>query len=95
MLLLSIMSLRLDDVDVDNVIEMKWCWRWKWHWDEMMLMLIMTLGWDVVDVENVIVMMYVVYVHGGVVTKLDILGGGNREKKNDEKKNINWVPNLH
>ena len=64
------MTMRCDDFDVD-----------KWHWDEMMLMLIMTLGWDVVDVENVIVMMYVVYVHGGVVTKLDILGGGNRVVK--------------
>jgi len=37
-------------------------------------MLIMTLRWDVVDVENVIVMMYIMYVHGGVVTKLDIVG---------------------
>jgi len=46
------MSLRWNDVDVENDIE-------------MMLMLIMTLRWDVVDVENVIVIMYVVYVHRG------------------------------
>ena len=57
------MTLGWDDVDDDNVIEMKWCWCWKWYWDEMML--IMTLRWNVVDVENVIMMMYVVYVRGG------------------------------
>ena len=27
-----------DDVDDDNVIEMRWCWCWEWHWDGMMLM---------------------------------------------------------
>ena len=40
-------------------------------------MLIMTLRWDVDDVENAIVIMYVVYVHGGGVTLLDIPGGRN------------------
>ena len=49
-----IMSLRWDDVDVENDIEMRWYWCREWHWDEMMLMLIMTLRWDVVDVENFI-----------------------------------------
>jgi len=46
------MSLRWDDVDVENDIE-------------MILLLIMTLRWDVVGVENAIMMMHVVYVHGG------------------------------
>ena len=32
-------------------------------------------------VENVIVMMYVVHVHGGAVTLLDIPGGGNKVVK--------------
>jgi len=43
--------------------------------------LMMTLSWDVVDVENVIVMMYIVYVHGGVVTMMDISSGGNKVVK--------------
>ena len=76
MLLLMIMSLRWDEVDVKNDIEMRWYWCWEWHRDEMMLMLIMTLRWNVVDVENVIVMMYDVYVHGGAVTMMDIPSGG-------------------
>ena len=45
-----------DDIDVDNVIEMRWCWCWWWYWDEMMLMLIMTLRCDDVDVDDVIMM---------------------------------------
>ena len=36
---------------------------------------------DADDVENVIVMMYVVHVHGGAVTLLDIPGGGNKVVK--------------
>ena len=44
MLLLLIMSLRWDDVDFNNVIE-------------MMFMLIMSLTWNDVDVDNVIEMM--------------------------------------
>ena len=70
----------IDDY-VDNVTEMRWYWCGEWHWDEMMLMLIMTLRWDVVDVDNVIVMMYVVYVHGDAMTKLDIPDGENRVVK--------------
>ena len=35
----------------------------------------------VVDVENVLVMMYVVYVHWGAVTMMDIPGGRNRVVK--------------
>ena len=60
---LLIMSLRWDDVDVENDTEIRWYWCWEWHLDEMML--IMTSRW-VVDVENVILMMCDVYVHGGV-----------------------------
>ena len=43
-------------------------------------MLIMILRWDDVDVDvdDVIVTMYVVFVHGGAVTMLDIPGGENR-----------------
>ena len=44
----------------------------------MMLTLARTLIWDDVDVHDVIVMMYVVYVHGGAVTMMDIPGGGNK-----------------
>jgi len=51
-------------------------------------MLKMTLRWKDVDVDNdiemrccyvqnVIVMVYVVYVHGGAVTMMDISSGGN------------------
>ena len=52
MMLMLRISLRWDDVDVDDDIE-------------MMLMILMILRWDDVDVDDVIVMMYVVYVHGG------------------------------
>ena len=78
MMLMLITSLRWDDVDDDNVIEMRWCWCWKWHWEEMMPMLAMILRLNIVDVENVIVMcMYM----GGAVTMMDIPGGGNRVVK--------------
>ena len=39
----------------------------------------MTSKWD--NVDAAIVMMCVVYVHGGVVTKLDVPGGVNRMVK--------------
>ena len=44
-------------------------------------MMIMTLRWDHVDVDDVIMMMYVVYVDGGAMTKLDVPGGGNKVVK--------------
>ena len=65
-----------DDVNIDDNVDMRWCSCWCWwkHWDEMMLTLARTLIWDDVDVHDVIVMMYVVYVHGGAVTMMDIPG---------------------
>ena len=47
----------------------------EYHWDEMIL------RWDDVDVDDVIMIMYAVYVYGGAVTKLDVLGGRNKVVK--------------
>jgi len=60
-------------LNVDDNIDIGWCW-W-WYWYEIMLMLMMTLRWYDVDVDDV---MYVVYVHWGAVTMLNIFGGGKR-----------------
>ena len=75
MYLLLIMSLRWDDVGVENDIELRWYWCWEWHWDEM---LIMKLRWDVVNVENFIVIMCDVYVHGGCSDHVRYPWWGNR-----------------
>jgi len=81
MMLMLIISLRWDDVDVNNVIDMWWCWCWEWHWDEMILILKMTLRWDVVDVENVIWWCMLCMYMSGALTMMNILGGGNRVVK--------------
>ena len=57
-----------DVVVVDNVIEMRWCWCWEWYWDEMLMML-------KIHCDDV------VYVHGGALTLLDVLGGENKVVK--------------
>ena len=70
MMLMLIMSLRWDDVEVDNVIEMRWCWCWEWYWDEMLMVLKM-------HCDDVMLCMYI----GGAMTLLDIPGGGDRVVK--------------
>ena len=79
------------DVDVYDNVDMRWCWCFMIMLYEMMLMLIMSLRRDDVDddiemgwcwcwwwhCDGCLLCMYMM----GVVTKLDILSGGNRVVK--------------
>ena len=70
-----------DDVVIDDYVNMSW-------WLMMLLLLLMSLRWDDVEVDNdvddvkkALWWCYVVYVHGGAVSLLDIPSGGNRVVK--------------